>query len=97
MVRAGAQRPVGTGLTVAINTFLPVALLTFWNLRTKEQRAAYKDIADHEKEGNFLFIPPTPQKTDKGWKVIKMPISQGTASLATIVRRSIEAMYEMVP
>jgi hypothetical protein len=91
-VRNVQTRPAQTATKLAVTTFMPVAAITAWNLGDDERRKAYENISDYEKDGNIIIVPPHPVKDDKGrWNVIKIPLSQEVANLASIVRGGIEA------
>ena len=97
-VRNFAQRPAQTTAKVVTAIFTPVAAVTAWNLSDPERRKAYEDIQDYEKENNLVIVPPNPTQDEKGrWNVIKVPAPQGTAGLANIVRRSMEAANGLDP
>lgn len=91
-------RPVQTFAKLTATTLFPVAAATAWNLSDPDRKRAYDQIADFEKEGSIILVPPEPTKDDNGlWNVIKIPLPQGVANLASLVRRPLEAAAELEP
>lgn len=93
LLRNLKDRPLQTGAKLAISTFFPVAVVTVWNTSDPKRKAAYDDIKDYEKQGNLIIVPPHPVKDPKTgkWNVIKIPMSQEIANLASVVRNGTEA------
>ena len=91
-------KPVETSAKVAMTTFTPMVLTTLWNLNDEKRKEAYADIAEYEKENNFIVIPPNPTKDENGkWNVIKIPLSQEIAHLANMPRRIMEQASGLDP
>lgn len=87
------NRPAQTGAKLALTVFTPMAALTAWNVGDPVRKQAYDNIRDYEKENNFIIIPPNPTQDSKGrWNVIKIPMSQEVANLASIVRKGVESL-----
>jgi hypothetical protein len=89
------DRPVQTSTKIAITAFVPMAALTSWNLNDPKRKAAYDDLSDYEKKGNFILVPPNPKKDDatNRWNVIKIPMSQEIANLSDSVRNGVEKLH----
>lgn len=97
-VRTVKNKPVQTAVKLGVAVYTPVALTTAWNIGSPDRKAAYDDITEYEKESNFILIPPNPTKDENGkWNVIEIPISQEVASVANVMRKSIEQMHGMNP
>ena len=94
LLRNIKTRPVQTVGKIALLAILPTLTMTAWNLADPKRKAAYDDIADYEKEGNMIIIPPDPVKdpTTGKWKAIKIPASQEIANLNNIARNTIEEL-----
>ncbi len=91
LLRSLKTKPLATTAKIATAAFMPMAVITAWNLNDPKRKAAYEDIPEWEKKGNMIIIPPDPTKDDKGnWNVIKVPLSQEVASLVGMVRKPIE-------
>jgi hypothetical protein len=98
LLRNLVTRPASTGAKLALTTFLPAMAIAAWNMSDPDRRAAYSDIAEFEKENNFVIVPPKPTQDDKGrWNVIKIPLSQEINNIANLPRRAIEAAYHGDP
>jgi len=98
LIRNIAQKPLETTVKIAVAGFTPVAMATFWNLNDPVRKAIYQDIAEYEKDGNIIIIPPNPVKDEDGnWNVIKIPLSQEIKNLMALVRRPIEQAYDLDP
>lgn len=92
------DKPVQTATKLAVAAFLPVATATIWNVSDPKRKAAYKDIAEYEKENNIIIVPENPTKDKQGnWNVIKIPLSQEINNLVGLVRRPIEAAHNLDP
>lgn len=92
-VKRMAQNPIKTGLKITTTLLMPTAILTAYNLSDPKRKEAYEDIAEYEKENNFILIPPNPTKDDDGkWNVIKIKIPPGISKLTIPVRRALEDM-----
>lgn len=93
LLRSLKDRPIQTTSKLAVSAFLPMAAVTAWNTSDPKRKAAYDDIKDYEKQGNFIIVPPHPVKDPKTgkWNVIKIPMSQEIANLNNIVRNGTEA------
>lgn len=90
-VRNVQTRPAQTLTKFAIGAGMPVAAATLWNTSDPQRKKAYNDIADFEKQNNIIIVPPNPTQDANGkWNVVKIPLSQEIASLASLVRRPIE-------
>lgn len=97
-VRNIHDKPVQTLTKLALAAFLPVAAATVWNLNDPKRKAAYKDIAEYEKQNNIIIVPPNPTKNPDGtWNVIKIPLSQEINNIVGMVRRPIEAAHGLDP
>lgn len=91
MVKAFGRQPVETAGKVALTLLMPTAIATLWNVSDPKRLAAYKDIAEYEKKGNLIIIPPNPTRDGVGkWNVIKIPLAYGVGGLAYPVRKGIE-------
>lgn len=99
LIRSFKRSPGTTAFKIASTVFLPMAVATAWNIADPERKKAYDDIADYEKEGNFILVPPNPTKDEKTgkWNVIKVPMAPGASSLSTPVRKSVEGAYNTGP
>lgn len=98
LLRNLKDKPLQTGAKIAISAMYPVAMATTWNLSDPKRKAAYKDIAEYEKENNIIIIPPNPTKDKQGrWNVIKIPLSQEVNNLVGLVRRPIESANKLDP
>ena len=98
VIRSFQKAPKATTAKIAVTLFFPSAIMTAWNLSDPERKKAYEDIADYEKENNFIIMPPNPIQDEKGkWNVIKIPLPQGFGALTSVVRRSIEQAYGLDP
>ncbi|HYK01300.1 MAG TPA: LPD38 domain-containing protein [Thermoanaerobaculia bacterium] len=94
LVRSASTRPVQTAAKIATAVFMPVSIVTAWNMRDPERREAYEDIAPFERENNIVIVPPNPTKDEQGrWNVIKIPLAQGVNNLSSIPRRAIEQAF----
>lgn len=97
-IRNLSQRPVQTASKVALIGFTPVAAATAWNLADPKRREAYEDIAEYEKEGNLIIVPPNPTKDEQDkWNIIKVPLSQEISNLVGIARKGIEQANGLDP
>lgn len=97
-VRNFATKPLQTAGKIALTVFTPIAAATAWNLSDPERKKAYEDIADYEKHGNIIIVPPHPTKDENGnWNVIKIPLSQEINNIAGLVRRPIEQAFGLDP
>jgi hypothetical protein len=97
-LRTIQKNPGGAAVKIASAILLPAATITAWNLNDPERKKAYEDIADYEKEGNFIIVPNNPTKDANGkWNVIKIPLSQEINNLANIPRKAIEAAFHVNP
>lgn len=98
-VRSAKRDLVGTGIKLTTTLFLPMATITAWALSDPQRKAAYEDIPDHEKENNFIIIPPNPVKdpVTGNWNVIKMPLPSGVGSFASPIRRVMEQAHGLDP
>lgn len=93
-LRALKNRPLQTSAKIATTLFMPVSIATAWNLSDEERRAAYEDIAEYEKEGNLIIVPPNPKKDKNGkWNIIKIPLPQGLNKLTRVVTKGIEQAH----
>lgn len=91
LVRGLKEKPLQTGAKMAIVLFFPMATITAWNMADNKRKEVYADIADYEKENNFIIIPPNPTKDAEGkWNVIKIPLPAGIGKLASIPRLAME-------
>lgn len=98
LLRNLKDKPVQTGVKIAISSMFPVAVATSWNLSDPERKKAYEDIAEYEKENNIIIVPPNPTKDENGkWNVIKIPLSQEINNLVGLVRRPIESIEGLDP
>jgi hypothetical protein len=96
--RALSRNPVKTSAKVATVLFTPMAIMTAWNLSDPDRKAAYEDIAEYEKENNFIIVPPNPEKDENGkWNIIKIPLPAGVGKLTIPVRRSLEQAHGLDP
>jgi len=94
--RAFLKNPKGTSLKVLLTVGIPAAVSTINNLSDEKKKAAYKDIQEWEKDGNFIIIPDNPEKDEQGrWKAIKIPINPGLQGFSNIVRMFIEKGDEL--
>lgn len=92
-VQRMAKNPVKTSLKLTTTLLMPTAILTAYNLNDPKRKEAYEDIAEYEKENNFILIPPNPTKDEDGkWNVIKIKIPPGISKLTIPVRRALEDM-----
>jgi hypothetical protein len=94
LLRNIKTRPFQTIAKIALLGILPTLTVTAWNLADPKRKEAYDDIADYEKEGNMIIIPPNPVKdpaTGK-WNAIKIPVSQEIANINNIARNALEAL-----
>lgn len=97
-VRNMSQRPIATGVKLALTVFTPVAIVTAWNLNDPKRKEAYQDIGEFEKENNIIIIPPNPTKDKEGkWNVIKIPLSQEINNVANIPRKIMEQAHGLDP
>jgi hypothetical protein len=97
-VRNMATKPIATATKIALTVFTPVATATLWNLSDPKRKEAYQDIAEYEKQGNIIIIPPNPTKDENGkWNVIKIPLSQEINNIASLARRPIEQSFGLDP
>lgn len=97
-IRSASRAPLKTAVKVAASIYLPISILTAWNLSDPKRREAYEDIQDFEKENNLILIPPNPIQDEKGkWNVYKIPLPPGTRRLGDPVRRLIEQYHGMDP
>jgi len=93
MIQAFAKRPKSTTAKLAATVLFPMAAITAWNLRDEKRKEAYDDMAEYEKENNFIIVPPNPTKDERGrWNVIKIPITPNIANLGNIVRQGMVTM-----
>jgi GGDEF domain-containing protein len=93
-VAAMKNRPVQTAAKIAAYPVFLVGLVTVWNLSDPQRKKAYDQIMDFEKENSIVILPPNPKKTSDGmWNAIKIPLPQGVAKWATLLRRPMEAWY----
>jgi len=93
LIQAFAKRPKSTTAKLAATVLFPMAAITAWNLRDEKRKEAYDDMAEYEKENNFIIVPPNPTKDERGrWNVIKIPITPNIANLGNIVRKGMVAM-----
>lgn len=94
MINSFAKRPARTITGVTSTLLFPMAAVSAWNLSDPTRKAAYDDIEEFEKEGNFIIIPPNPTKDERGrWNVIKIPLPPGVGSLALPVRKFVEQLH----
>jgi len=92
------NRPAATAVKVATSAFMPMAVITAWNMNDPKRKEAYDDIQEYEKVGNFIIVPDNPTKNAEGkWNVIKIPLSQEINELTGLVRRPIEQAYGLDP
>lgn len=84
--------PVGAGAKLALTVFSPVMMATLWNISDPDRKAVYDDLQPYEKEGNMIIVTPgaTKDSSTGKYNIIKIPLSQEVANLASIVRRGIE-------
>ena len=91
LVRNLKNKPLKTSAKIASTLMMPMATVTYWNLKDPERKAAYEDIQEWEKENNFIIVPPNPTKDENGrWNVIKIPLPPGVGQFANFIRRPIE-------
>lgn len=92
------NNPVRTSTRMAFGLFMPMAVVTAYNLKDPARKEAYDDIAEYEKENNFILIPPNPTKDEDGnWNVYKVKIPPGIGRLTVPVRRFIEQAHGADP
>lgn len=98
LIRALKTNPKATTAKIVAGVILPAAYLTIHNLSDPKKKEAYEDIADFEKENNFIYIPDNPTKGPDGkWEVIKIPLQGGISSFANMVRMGLEDMANVNP
>lgn len=98
LVRSLAERPLATSAKIAATVLMPMAVMTAWNMSDPKRKAAYQDIAEYEKEGNFVIVPPNPTQDEKGrWNVIKIKLPPEVSQLTIPVRRALEGVNGMDP
>lgn len=90
LIRNLKNKPIKTSAKIATTLMMPAASITYWNLSDPERKAAYEDIAEYEKENNFIIVPPNPVKEGGRWNVIKIPLPPGVGQFTNFVRRPIE-------
>lgn len=94
VINAFKERPMQTTAKLALLVYMPEATLTAWNLSDPKRKAVYDDIADYEKNNNFIFVPPwAEQGSNKRWNILKIPKPPGLAPLSIPVRRAMEQAY----
>jgi hypothetical protein len=94
-VRSMARDPVGTTARASAVIVAPMTFVTLWNLGSEDRREAYMDIAEYEKENNFVIIPPNPTQDEEGrWNVIKIPIMPGISGLSIMPRKIVESVRD---
>jgi hypothetical protein len=97
-IRGGPAEQAKFATKVAMTLYMPTAMLTMWNLSDPKRAEAYRDIREYEKENNFIWIPPNPEKDERGqYKVVKVKIPPGINNLTIPLRRAIEAANGMDP
>lgn len=93
-IRSVGRDPIRTGAKVATILFAPMATMTAWNLSDPKRREAYADIAEYERENNFIIVPPNPTKDEQGrWNIIKIPLPPGVGKLTIPVRKALEQSF----
>ena len=98
LLRRLKEDPLGTSTKIATVGLLPMAMVTAWNLEDDKKKQVYDDIADYEKENNFIVIPENATKDEKGkWNVIKIPLSPDIKNLLNISRRLVEQAHGKDP
>jgi len=98
LMRRLKEDPIGTSTKIATVGLLPMAIATAWNLEDDKKKQVYDDIADYEKENNFIIIPENATKDEEGkWNVIKIPLSQDIKNLLNISRRLVEQAHGKDP
>lgn len=98
LMRRLKEDPIGTSAKIATVGLLPMAITTAWNLEDDKKKQVYDDIADYEKENNFIIIPENATKDEKGkWNVIKIPLSPDIKNLLNISRRLVEQAHGKDP
>lgn len=98
-LRALADRPVQTASRTVVSILAPTAALTAWNLSDPKRKEIYDDIADYEKENNFIMVLPGAHKNEDGiWEgVIKIKTPPGINNFGNILRQFIENGYDEDP
>ena len=98
LLRNLKEDPIGTSTKIATVGLMPMAIATAWNLNDDEKKKVYDDIADYEKENNFIIIPENATKDADGkWNVIKIPISPDIKNLLNVSRRLVEQAHGKDP
>ncbi|MDD5006658.1 MAG: hypothetical protein PHS33_09195 [Candidatus Omnitrophica bacterium] len=98
LLRTIKERPLQAGAKIATTLFMPVSIATAWNLSDPKRKEAYEDIAEYEKEGNIIIIPPNPTKDENGkWNIIKIPLPAGVGKLSSVPRRALEQANGLNP
>lgn len=97
-IRSFSRNPKSTAAKVAATLLMPEAMTTAWALSDEKRKEAWNDIAEYEKENNFIIIPPVPTKDAQGrWNVIKIPKPPGISNFTNFVRRPMEQMAGLNP
>lgn len=97
-LRTISSRPGESALKIGTAVLLPTAIVTAWNLSDPKRKAAYDDIPEWERKGNFIIIPDNPTKNEDGtWNVIKIPLAPEFQNIASFVRRPLEAQQDLDP
>lgn len=98
LLRNLKEDPVGTSTKLATVGLLPMAIATAWNLQDDKRTEVYDDLADYEKENNFIIIPENATKDEDGkWNVIKIPLSPDIKNLLNVSRRLVEQAHGKDP
>jgi hypothetical protein len=90
------RRPVRTLAAAASVAALPMALVTVYALSDPERKKAWDNIAEFEKDTNFVLVTNNSKQDEKSgrWSVIKVPIPAELRNYVQPIRRTLEAMHD---
>lgn len=92
-LRVATKDPKAAAARIAVTLMMPAAAITAWNLSDPKRKAAFEEIQDYEKDGNFIILPPDPIKNEKGSydNVIKIPMTKEAGAMIAPLRKLLES------